>query len=374
MHIHRKNYTRPVMAVLVSSITILSLRNQIVNPRIRLLVEANQEVNNILYYFSLRQVRFKERKITGYYWNKSYKRWFRQEFPFPDILYIRGGINKRYTQTFEKLLHILNQHNGRVINQQRFNKWQLYQIMSKDPAMNKFLPVTRTVEHSNVIKKMLQEYKIVYLKTHLGRKGQNVLRVEVLSDGSYRYSYFRSDLLTVNTVFGFQALLDAIKGFFNGKSFLIQQAIQLINLQNTLIDLRAELQRNGDGGLEIIGISVRQGRPGSPVTTHGNATRFDDFFVKKIGYSKEQTEALKSAVHEFLFNVYEFIEKNYSDYVEIGIDFAIDANGKIWFIEANSQSTKVSLEKAYGQAVLGRAYKNILEYARYLYKQAQRGH
>jgi hypothetical protein len=76
-----------------------------------------------------------------------------------------------------------------------------------------------------------------------------------------------------------------------------------------------------------------------------------------MGYSKEKMEAFRSAVHEFLFSVYEYIENNYSEYAEIGIDFAIDTNEKIWFIEANSQSTKVSLNKAYGKAVLFRTIK-----------------
>ncbi len=371
--IHKQVYTRPVMAVLVSDIIIFSLRNQMFGPRIRLLAEANKEVNHILYYFSLHQVRLKERKITGYYWYSQYNRWLHQEFSFPDILYIRGGIDKRNTQTFAELCDIINKNNGRVINHQRFNKWRLYQILNKDPAIKSYLPVTRTVKQPVDIKKMLQEYKVVYLKSHLGRKGENVLRVEVLTDGNYRYSYFKNDYLTVHTVFGFQALLNSIKDFFNDKRFLIQQAIQLISYQNRLIDMRAELQRNGEGSLEVAGISVRLGQPGSPVTTHGDAFRFDNFFVNKMGYSKGTMDAFRSAVHQFLFSVYECIEKNYSDYVEIGIDFAIDTNGKIWFIEANSYSAKVSLIKAYGEAVLFRNYKNILEYTRYLYERAQRG-
>ena len=373
MHAPDKIHSKPVMAVLVSNTIIFNLQNKIVRPRIQLLFEANNEVNNILYYFSLRQVSLKERKITGYYWHRSYQRWLRQEFSFPDILYIRGGIDKRYTQTFEVLCNTLTKNNGKVINHQRFNKWQLYQILSKDPAMRKYLPVTRTVKQPDDIEKMLQEFKVVYLKSHLGRKGENVLRVELLSDECYRYSFFKQELLTVKTVFGFQTLLNVVKSFFNGKSFLIQQAIQLIRFENRLIDMRAELQHNGEGNLEIAGISVRQGRYGSPVTTHGNAYRFEDFFAQKMGYSKEKLKAFRSTVHEFLFNVYEYIEKNLGEYVEIGIDFAIDTNEEIWFIEANSKSTKVSLDKAYGREVLFRNYKNILEYVRYLFNQTRSG-
>ncbi len=371
MNIHRKNDLRPVMAVLVRSITISSLRNQVVRPQIRLMIEANKEVNNILYYFSLNQVRLKERKITGFYWHSRSNRWLRQEFSFPDILYIRDGIDKRYTQTFVKLCNIISKNNGKLITHQRFNKWRLYQIMNEDPAMKNYLPVTRTVKHPDDIKMMLQNYKVVYLKSHFGKKGEYVLRVEVLPHGGYRYCYYRHELLTVKSVSGFQALMDVVNKFFQGKRFLIQQAIQLLKYKNRLIDMRAELQRNGDGGLEIAGISVRLGRPGSPVTTHGDAFRFDDFFVQKMGYSKKNLEALRSVVHELLFNVYEYIENNYDQYAEIGIDLAIDTNGKMWFIEANSQSTKVSLSKAYGKAVLIRNYKNILEYGRFLFKQSR---
>ncbi len=372
MRIHKQSYPRPVMAVLVSSATIYCLRNHKINHRIRLLAEANQEVNNMLYYFSLNQVKLKEQKITGYYWNGRYKRWYSQDFPLPDILYIRGGIDKRYPQTFTELCNTVNRNNGKIITHQRFNKWQLYQILSKDPDMNKFLPLTRTVNKADDIKKMLEDHKVVYLKSHIGRKGENVLRVESLSGGSYRYSCFKNDLLTVKTVSQFESLLEVVKVFFSGKKFLIQQAIPLISYQDRLIDMRAELQRNGKGGVEIVGISVRLGSPGSPVTTHGNAIRFDDFFINKMRYSKKKMEAFRSSVHKFLFSIYECIERNCGEYAEIGIDFAIDTNEKIWFIEANSQSTKVSLNKAYGKGALFRNHKNILEYARYLFNGARK--
>ncbi len=367
---YKKTPPNPVMAVLVSPWTIHNLRRQIVNPRIKLLVKANEEVNNILYYFSLKDVKLEEEKIVGYYWHSQNKKWLRKEFPLPDILYLRGGIKKQYNHVFEELFNIMNR-SGKVINHPRFNKWQLYQIMSKDPVMSSYLPVTREVNQPEDIAKMLQEYKVVYLKSHLGRKGKNVLRVEVLSDGCYQYSYLKNGRSTNQTASSFQSLIDVVTEFFCDKKYLIQQSIELIKFESRLVDMRAELQRNGDGELEIVGISVRLGRPGSPITTHAHAFRFDDFFVYKMHYSKEKMEAFRSTVHEFLFSIYRYIEENYSKYVEIGIDFAIDINEKLWLIEANSQSTKVSLEKAYDGVVLSRAYKNILEYARYLFNNAQ---
>lgn len=362
MHTDKKVNPKPVMAVLVRS------RNQIESYRFQMMNKANKEVKNILYYFTLDQVNLKERKILGYYWHNRYNRWLRQEFSIPDILYLKGGTDKRYAQTFTALCKMVKKNNGELITHYRFNKWRLYQIMSKNPVMKNYLPVTRAATQPDDLKMMLRDFKIVYLKSHLGKKGEDILRVEALSSGGFRYSYYQYELLTVKTVTSFQALLGVVKRFFRGKNFLIQQAISLPNHKKRFIDMRAELQRNGNGDLEIAGISVRCGRPGSPITTHGDAYKFDEFFAIKMGYSKNKLDELQQAVQEFLFSVYEYIDHNYNRYAEIGIDFAIDTNEKIWFIEANAQSTKVSLNKAYGGPALFKNYKTILEYAGYLFE------
>ncbi len=372
MHIDKKIYSRPVMAVLVKSKSKSSMQKLITNLRTRMMVKVNNEVNNILYFFSLRDVNLKEHKITGYYWHKTKEMWLRQDFPFPDILYTRCGIKITNTQTYKELCNIVTKNNGKIITHNSFNKWWLYGIMKKDPVMNSYLPATMTVRQPDDIKKMLRRYKVVYLKSHIGRKGEDVLRVEILSDGAYRYSYYRNELLTVRSVSSFQSLLNVVNKFFQGKKYIIQQGIQLLEFNNKLIDMRAEVQRNGDGKLEIVGISVRYGQPGSPITTHGDAFKFDDFFAKNMDYSKRQLETIRSAAQKFLFSVYEYIENNYGEYAEIGIDFAMDTSKKIWFIEANSQSLRISLNKAYGKEAQYRYYKNILEYAKYLYNRSKK--
>lgn len=366
MENQKSNHERPVMAVLVSSKNISGLQNQVANPRTRMLVKANEEANIILYFFSLKEIDLQEQKITGYYWHKTRRMWHRQEFSLPDVLYIRCGSKITNTQTYTQLCNLVTWNKGKMITHYRFNKWRLYQIMNKDPEMKRYLPATRTVSKPNDIEKMLQRYKVVYLKSHIGRKGENVLRVEIMPDGVYWYSYYRNKLLTVRSVPDYQSLLKVVNTFFQGKRFMIQQGIQLLQFKKKLVDMRAEIQRNGDGSLEIVGISVRYGQPRSPITTHGDAFKFDDFFIKNMGYSKKELESFRSVVKRFLFSVYEYIEDNYGKYAEIGIDFAIDANKKIWFIEANSQSMRVSLDKAYGKTVHYKYYKNILEYARFL--------
>lgn len=366
-------FGRPVMAIMVSNMAILRLRKQITHPRIRLMIDTGKKINITLYYFCIRQVQIAKRKITGYYWDEQSSAWLQREFPFPDILYLRSNPGRQDEPVFDELLDTIKNEGGHVINYPKFNKWRLYQILHEDPVMKSYLPETRAVEQQEDIEYMLRKHKTVYLKSQVGRKGRDVLRVEALGDERYRYSLFRKKKLTDKTVQGFHALIVTINKFFLDKSILVQEALKLPKYKNRLFDLRAEMQRNGNGTLEIAGISIRQGAPGSPISTHSSAYKFDDYLIEKMHYTTSRTEALLREVDNFLFKTYETIEKYCGKYVEIGIDFSIDVNKKLWFIEANSQSTKVSLEKSHNYDVLSRAYCNILEYASYLCKQSKGG-
>lgn len=368
----KMQFSKPLMAVLVNGQSGTNLQNQRPPRWIRLLAQANMEVKNTLYFFPLRNVNLKEGTIRGYLWHPSRKKWLQRSFSFPDILYIKCRIDKQYLRTFTALCTAVTKNQGRLITHQPFDKWRLYRVLRNDPETKNYLPATRTCKQPEDIKKMLRHYRVVYLKSHFGRKGEHVLRVEVLPGRAYRYSYYRDEQLTVKTVADFSSLLTEVNTFFQGKQFLVQQGIRLIKNKNKIIDMRAEMQHNGSGGLDIVGISVRYGKTGSPVATHGDAYAFEDFFIHHMGYSKEQIEALRNSVQQFLFSIYKYLENNYGEYPEMGIDFALDTNNRLWFIEANSQSTKVSLEKAYGKEALYRHAKNTLDYARYLFQQSRK--
>ncbi len=358
----------PVMAILVSNLTIQHLKKQIVNPRIKLLLEANKEVNLDYFYFSINRVRLPEGKIKGVCWNDRYNLWLPKDYTLPDVLYLRGGIPSRYRDRFEMFMEVLADNKTAIINYPRFNKWDLYLTISQDQVLKHHLPTTVAVNKPREIEKMLHQYDSVYLKSHLGRKGDFVLRVDKQDNEYYRYSYYKHSRneLVINTVYGLPALHDEVYKFFRGKAFVIQQAIDLLTIDGRLVDMRAELQRNRYGNLEIAGIAVRLGKPHSPITTHDAAYPLDYFFEHELHYPQERVDKIREKAEQFLFRVYDCIEKKYGEYVEIGIDFAIDANDKLWLIEANSQSTKNSLGKAYGRDVLLKAYRNILEYARYV--------
>jgi hypothetical protein len=330
-------------------------------PRLMKLAEANLEAKTNLNFFSSKDVDLSKSSVRGTYYNFSTKRWERKQFSLPDVIYVRGGSGKE----IDDLLSEFDRRGIKRINPiHAFNKGDLYEVLNQDEKLRPYLPLTENVETMDEIKRMIREQGKVYVKARRGRKGTKVMRIEKLSDG-YLYSYSILEDLVRRKVNTMKSLEKAISSFFGARPVIVQRAIDLVKVSNNrLCDFRAELQRNKNGEIDIVGVCIRVGRKNSPITTHSSAYRFDTYLQKIFPhYSNRQIEALKSRINDFLIDVYSGVEKSYGRFGEIGIDFAVDKKGRIWLIECNAQSAKVSIVKAYG-AKARRAFLNPLEYAK----------
>jgi hypothetical protein len=355
------SFNRPIVGVILGSrhIPIYHIKRY---PRLKKLVEANKEAKITLNFFSTQDVDLSEKKIKGTYFNYAKKRWEEKEFPLPDVIYVRGGSGKNIGD----LLAQFDSMGIKRINPiHAFNKGELYEQLYQDENVRPFLPPTESVENMNQIKEMIQKLGTVYVKARRGRKGTKVMRIETLPNNSYLYSYSILGHLVRKKVNSMESLQKAIKAFFGDRKVIVQQAIDLVKLSNNrLVDFRAELQRNKEGKIDIVGICIRVGRKNAPITTHSAAYKYDTYLNKLFpDYSTQKINALKNKINAFLIDVYSSVEKKYGIFGEIGIDFAVDKKGKIWLIECNAQSAKVSIVKAYG-AKARRAFLNPLEYAK----------
>jgi hypothetical protein len=352
--------TRPIIGVLLGTSTP-------VTRGVEELAKANKKARTTLYFFSTRDVDFDRKVIKGMWFDDAKNHWETGEFPFPDVLYVRGGSG-------ESVETIVKQFDGMGIKKinpiTAFNKWELYNKLSRDGNVRKYLPYTRDfdLEDTRRLGDILRKRKTIYLKACRGRRGLQVMRVTRLSSGGYEYSYSILGRLIRRKVSGLTRLQKALKSFFGNRAVLVQEAIDLLKVNRTCpVDFRAELQRDRDGKLQIVAIPIRVGRSNSPITTHGSAYRFNDFIRKLLpNCSEQELRKRRNEIHHFLKTLYRSVENVYGRFGEIGIDFAIDKRGKIWFIECNAQSAKVSVRRAYGRRVVHQIYRNPLEYAKTL--------
>lgn len=357
-----------VIGVSVSRRNVYQLLFQCPHERLLELAKANEKAKTTLFFYSLHDVDVNKKRISGVYYNSSTGRWERGLFPYPNVLYKRGGLSlssEHMVKKYLKFQHQLAKSGVKMLNYQLgFNKWDLYKHLKKT-TLRKHLPKTMQMKSPKVLEYMIKRYPSIYVKAARGRRGKQVVKVTKLTDGSFEYRYFNGSL-SIQKAKNIVTLYRQLKAYFGNREIIAQEAIDLIKINHSVVDFRAELQRNGNGKLEIIGIPVRVSQTNSPITTHANSYVFEDFFAEYMNYSKNQIQTVKKKVETFLKNVYLEIEKIYGPVGEIGIDFAIDQKGKLKLIECNSQSAKVSLCKAYDQEAVDSIFLNPLEYAKYL--------
>lgn len=353
----------PIVGVYVGSetMTLSEVRN---HSRIRKLVEANKEAGTTLFFFTTKDVDFSKKQFTGAYFDDKEKRWLKRSFPLPDVVYIRGGGGHGETA---ELLEKFDRLGIKRINPiHAFNKSELYHHLYQVENVRPHLPITLNVENKSEMKNAILKLGKTYVKACRGRKGLQVMRVTKLPNKTgYLYSYSIIEKLVRRKANNMDSLHKTIKAFFGDKKVIVQKAIDLVKIKNNrLVDFRAEVQRNKNSEIDIVGVCARVGRPNSPITTHSAAYRYDVYLPKLFPrYTAKQLNVLKKNIKDFLHKVYLGVEKSYGTFGEMGIDFAVDNKGKLWLIECNAQSAKVSIAKAYGSKAR-RIYLNPLEYAK----------
>lgn len=355
---------RPIVGVIFGIRS--NMPNEIENyPRLKRLAEANVEAKTTLFFFCSEDMDKSNKRINGIYYNYRTRRWDRKQFPYPDVLYVRGGSGKEIDDALEEF----DRSSIKRINPiHAFNKGDLYELLNRNKNVRHYLPPTKIVQSIAEIERMIRDHGIVYVKACRGRKGTKVMRIEQRRNG-YLYSYSILGNLVRKRINTMEELQKVIQSFFGTSSMIVQRAIDLVRFSNNrLCDFRAELQRNKYGEIDIVGICIRLGRRDSPITTHSSAYRYD-LYIKELfpHYTDEKIEKLKEKINGFLIDIYTGVEEVYGRFGEIGIDFAVDRRGCLWLIECNAQSAKVSIEKAYG-VKSRRAFLNPLEYAKTIYE------
>mgnify|MGYP000868876918 FL=1 len=367
----RKAFDRPIVGLFLDSWVVNSLKKQRYGIffRLDLFFRAAERAGVTLFLFSIDGVSFNPDRVEGIIYNRPRQRWEPIAISRPDILYDRFvGRSPAQEKRADFIRRQFHRRGGLKINSRHyFDKMELYQILSRHPQLAHHLPYTRRLDSLADISHLFRFNKSIYLKAATGRRGQQVIRVTRLPNDEYAYSYFVNQLHSgkIKGLYRLPALIASVVG---DRPVIVQQAVDLIQIDDRIVDFRGEMQRNGQGKLELVAVLARLGAKDSPVATHGTSLMAKDFFYKYLGYSREAVASLEKKIEDFLFQVYQCMEEAYGPFGEIAIDFGLDNKGRIWFFECNAKSMKVSLINGADQQVIQRAFLNPMLYAKYLYR------
>lgn len=245
------------------------------------------------------------------------------------------------------------------------SKWTKTKMILKNKGLASYVPATRLYSF-DALEQMLETHTLVYIKPDRGTYGIGVMCVEEnntgesgISNDSKTYT-LRYEMATEHFI-TLQQLDRRILSLCQGKQYLVQQGIRLLQHKGSSFDLRVLVQKTPSGRWESTGIIGRVAAKQKIITNHHSGGTVKHF---KLLMSEHMTSTEAENIREELnilgVNVASQLQKSYPDLKEIGLDVAIDGRWNIWILEVNTKPAIFPFKKFFKDPTI---YKKIKRYA-----------
>jgi len=339
----------------------------------RRLVAAGRSLGLAVYVFALDWVDWRRRLVRGYAYDPGGARWTAGAFPLPRLVYdrafprtraqlmrLRAGIARLAAEPGVSLL-------GRGLG----GKLDVYRLLAaaKAPELAGALPPTEPYAGPASLARWLRERGDVVAKPQGGTHGKGVFRLRRLPNGAYeargRTGRNRALVLRFD---GLDALLRwADARLIGGRAFLLQPYLELTTREGAPYDIRALVQKNGEGRWAFTGAAARVGRTGGLTSNlHGGGTSRPAADVLRERFGGAEAERIAKRIERTALAIPPVLERGHGPLLELGIDFGVDRLGRLWVLEVNSKPGRTSFTRLDDTRVGIAAVTSPIRYARYV--------
>jgi glutathione synthase/RimK-type ligase-like ATP-grasp enzyme len=307
-------------------------------------------------YFSPGNVKFEEKMINGYIFEKG--KWIQRKMMFPDVIYnptsLKTVKGKKVYRKLKKIIPFTSHPIG--------NKLKVYRKIKEMDEFSNYLIQSAKIKEPQTVFNALYEYNKIVIKPLSGNNGKNVIFIERDRD----QDQFNLIIGIKQSKVDEAELISIIEDHIKEKIFLVQPFVSCKTKDGLPFDIRIHVQKNGLGEWDTTLIYPRIGTKDgivSNVSSGGYTGKLDKFLEREFGL---ESYDIKKALEHFALH----FPKNFDDiYIssldELGIDIGIDENKKIWIYEVNWRP-------GYGNRGFDAA-RNIIPYAAHLALQNKKG-
>lgn len=307
--------------------------------------ELAKRLGGLVYFFTLDDIDWDERKVSGYYWNEE-KEWVNRVYPLPKVIYDRcfGKDGREASYRLREAiarqpLHI------QVFNQAvKIGKYETYIHLNQYLNIRKSLPDFATYTPEK-LQRFLDMYSCVYLKPDKLYKGQGIVRITKTQQG---YLLEFRNQKSNHTSFYKEAkfLLEKIEEVISvNENYILQTNIDLPYCLGNKFDIRVMLQKRNPRRWEVTGINARLAPCGSIITSPRSGSKVLGIREALALSFPGREQELVRKIGAFALRIGYTMEKKFGFLGELGIDLGLDQSGKVWLIEVNGKPLKVSFKK-----------------------------
>lgn len=310
------------------------------------LIRTGQSLGFLVYVLTVKHLHLHRKMLRGYVYQKESNTWHKQLVPFPDIIYNRIPLREDEVQpSVRQKINACRKHSRVILfNPSFFNKWELFEWLSRSKTTRPFIPTTRRLMTVSGLGKLMRKHSYLYLKPESGKAGKGIMTVKVHGGKSlpYRLKIQENKTSSTYSCSSLQKLWTRIQKQSGGEAYIAQQGIQLASVNERRFDLRALVQKNRRGYWELTGMGARLAGATS-ITTHvPRGGRIEDP-EKLLTYSfnSEQAHKLLQKAKLAALTIARQIERASGQRLgEMSMDLGVDSSGNLWFFEANSKPMK----------------------------------
>lgn len=291
----------------------------------------------------------KQMVLTGYWTGTS---WQHALQPLPDVVFIiNSPIRDEHAPLHDMILRFC-----RVIADEGGNKLDLANIMAGSAA-RPYLPITQIIPKdtpAEMIADFLRSNQEAVIKRVSGNQGKGLFFLMSDADqGSYVARYdtksFRGTLEQVS-----QFVAQRISGRLRYRDYLAQQFIRSVASDGRPCDIRVHMQRQATGTWGVTRAYVRLAEVGMPLANSskgGYQGPLDGFLQQR---KKRPADEIKAELLQASLLIAEVEDAHQTHALsELGLDFLIDDDDRIWLIETNTFPQSSLHEHARAQHFIG---------------------
>ncbi|MDR3645336.1 MAG: YheC/YheD family protein, partial [Clostridia bacterium] len=313
------------------------------------------ELGGLICAFSPKSVNWQALTVCGLFYNPTASGWEYGCFPLPDTIYRRD-----FHSGPELIKRLSDSTGGKLFNSYRFSKYELYDYISSNNTLRRFIPPTELIVDFTQVRGFIRDYEVVILKPVDLSRGRGICVIERAA-GGYRITDYRPRQPVVSELTDEQALEQFFAknpGFFS--NYLIQRYLPLARIGDSLFDIRVVMQKHPDRTWGCTGIECRVSGDGSHLTN-----------ISRGGSALTLAEALRLAFGEECADIPKKIDVLCQDFclymdttgehfAEFGMDIAVDRQKKLWLIEANVFPSFKGFKKTDRETYLSIRYQPLL--------------
>jgi glutathione synthase/RimK-type ligase-like ATP-grasp enzyme len=213
------------------------------------------------------------------------------------------------------------------------SKWQKTKWLLKHRNLRRHIPRTVPFNRKN-LRMMLSAYPIVYFKPTGGTGGFGIIRIKKITRG---YQTKPQTVKSPSPTLGH--LHKKLSRFSGRKAYLLQQGISLAKTKGRPFDIRVMVQKTNKGKWISTAMCTKIGMPDKIATNYHQGGRLGYLHQTLVGAGYKHKSILRkeAALKRLGVTVGKRFDSNRRGFRELGLDVALDTEGKLWILEVNTR-------------------------------------